>query len=347
MSSKSKKRQRVVLMDDMSPPPEAIACSVDESQDAPTIRLVSTENDDGENFFSSSFSQLGSVLGKLESFNAASRKVKTLSTVPSETSLLPLVPVNVIDSEKKFRFDLKNLNGIVKKILIESSWKGFESKYNPIFDNFNFYTYSGRPLQYGSSIFFDAYSSFVTNLCENSTGWGIMRIPLFFNNFCILLCTRSTLYISGFPSGVFTKKLAELGIPFEDHTQKDEEENDESMIICGRANIFATFDALRSFELTSRKDFSLISSFPFVHSVLNHPKIVVKSAAAFPGYIVQIDNIFCPLESIETAIPASAGFKATITTDKTSFLAWNPNEQEHNDAADDGIINLLVQRCSS
>ena len=332
---------------------------IDESQDAPTVQLsLFSDNGDVEN----AFAQLGSVTGKLESFNAlAQRKVKTLSTVPSESAAI--LPSTTFASESiSSTSSVKDWKGIATRVMLESvSSKQLNSRHNIFFDHFNYHYFSCLA---NSSLFHEAICSFAVSSTEEKAQWGVIRIPGSFDSCTTILFEYSgeepVLYVSFESGDILIPGLTAFGIdieeisplegdvvgedtadsPSSESTSRRRDEFSSSLKIPGKRNVFGFFDFLRNHNRSFSREISIFASFPFTHAKYTCAKIsVYKSATSFSGNIAQIDNISMPLSVLDSIVGiVDSDVKATVTIDRKTYSCFSTRRPRDND---DQVIHLV------
>lgn len=299
-------------------------------EDAPTVKLDAENKESDENNFQfSSFAQLGSVLGKLQSFNKGS----TLSTTSSETrqlapmsaivplSVTPQTELQIADTGFSDMGQLDSLVGVAKKVIIETNVLKLFDRNNRLYDDV-----FGR---FGVSKCTDVQlMSFVTCFFEsNRAGWGVMEIPGPFGSVGYVVAQKSADgLLSVDVTGIVLKNDKSLVVELEKYgvenihiinsapkavkntEDEDEEEHTvdkdhrERFRMETRVDVFGFFDFLKSSEIVYNawKPPCLMSSLAFKDAVYIEPKVVVKKSAKDINHrVVQIDNVFVPLSAVD------------------------------------------------
>lgn len=327
MSKKRRVNQLSVVHEDPSSFAHWKECDLSTAFDAPTVRL----GEGGENLGSANnFSNLGSVLAKLDTF-MTHRNPTTLSTVPSLVSAGALVPSTgpVGDNEVA---SLEGVEGYTQKILIETDSPAFFDKFSPIYDQLNFF----------HSKKCNVRELVVAMLESGEDMWTVLEIPGPFNTLGYVqvrssngqfTCTASGIQLRGDKS--LLTELESCGVcstvvpvavqsriknKASEGSSSDEESTPQiaSVKIEGRVDIFGFFDCLINEDVFAdpRRPASVFSSFAFNDAVSVFPSVSVKDSGKTKGFkFVQIERICCPLHVLEWFIDSNL----TSGTARTHF----------------------------
>jgi hypothetical protein len=300
---------------DVSPPKAGgwtpwLSSSQTDHVDAPTIKLdLATVSDASDGF--SSFAQLGSVLGKLESFNKEN-KITVSSTVSSIPSSTAIVPVGIEEGAS-----LRGLVGVAKSVVIESTGcEVLRDRHSKIFEKLK--TFSVNKCM-GTHII-----SFATLFLESSREgpvWGILEVPGPFGTTGYMVAQSSpelSVYVSDIAlknDKQISEELDEFGITYERRivgsgekpsssgNSSEDDENPTRCVLKITNNFFGFFDFLRQSEIiiSNWKPVTLSASFPFKDSTCIEPKVsrVNKSANDARFNVVSVDNFSVPLSLLE------------------------------------------------
>jgi hypothetical protein len=340
----SRKKRKVVEtapVGDESPPPAGgwtpwLPSQPADHVDAPTVKLdiLPAEESDIGGF--SSFSQLGSVLDKLESFNKTSTSLSTMSTsvlsaiVPSSATLA------MPETSSQSLTSLQGVIGIAKSI-----------------------TFKSRTILSVHDSYFDRFRKFVLLKCNETHVMSLASIFAESTEPCsIVIEVPGPFGVTGYisvesqPDAVlyaanvllrdekkfadesesFGIKIERLAIATAQESGEEENENHESkssdeciVKITGKRDIFGFFDYFKQSELITnswRKPVSIFASFPFKDAVCVEAKLsrVTRSAIDNNIRVVTVEDVMMPLSQVDRLV---SGQTCSVITVGPQFDSLN------------------------
>jgi hypothetical protein len=305
-----KRKLAIVPMMDVSPVKDDFDLSgffLPTTDDA-TVRL------DNASTGPSSFSQLGSLTGKIDSYRKQLSQCSQLTTSVSETEargILAIMPERPVVGGRNRFSSFGSLMGIASGKVVMEVGKLVASSSDILFDNLRFHKYASRDIS------IEAFDSLVLSVREQPGDfWACIELPVLGAPAELILVDKidgrvkltSTCKFKFSSSEELEQSLQDFGVDnleilksekIETNDSDDEEDDEEEFFFQIFDSIVDIFGYLDYTRRHLPKNTVVYSSHSFVNGTEHRPIISLSEGADENNWFYHMESVFCPLRVIE------------------------------------------------